>query len=315
VEGDPAPRTVSATRALALVLLALLVVVTTTTARVRLAQSGLSCADAPDCYATKQARSAAEQSTATAAARTLHRLAASAAGGVIVALFFLGWRTGGRRERTAIVALALLALGLASLGSITPSPLPVVTLANLLGGMAMVGISAWLAARSVRPPPARRRLAAWAWLAVALLAVQIAAGGMIAARHGAYACDAFPHCGDRLWPDAATLRAFDPWHASAPPTTAEARGDAHRQAVVQAHRWVAVPTLLALAWLGMRAWRTGVGGPGRALLALAAVQAALGAGQALGGPSLAGAVAHNVVAAGIAIALGAIIARGAGMRS
>lgn len=310
---DPAAVALILMRALARVLLALLVVVTTTSAWLRLAQTGLSCDGAPDCYATRAVRADVDGSTSAAVARTLHRLAASAAGAVIVALLFFGSRGGTRGERVAIVALLLLAAGLASLGRHTPSGLPVVTLANLGGGFAMLGVAAWLAARLAQPafPPSRlRALRPWVWLGIALVAAEVALGGMIAVRHAAFACPTFPACDGTLWPRAVPVEAFHPLHELPPPASAAARADAGRQAVVQMHRLLAVPVLLALVGIALRASAAGGGLAGRALLPLALLQGALGAAQALIGPTLLAATAHNVAAALIVTALAALVARG-----
>ena len=298
-------------RVLIRVLLALLVVVMATSAWVRLAQSGLSCAGGADCYATKAARASAEQSTGVAVARTLHRIAASAAGAVVVAMAVLGWRGARRRERVAIVALGLLAIGLATLGQVTPSTLPAVTLGNLLGGMAMTGIAAWLAVALERRYASSHAVAlrSWAWLALALVALQVAAGGMISAQHASFACDGFPLCGGHLGSAGSGLEAFDPLQAMAPPATAAQRADPSRQALVLAHRWLAVPTLLLVAWLGLRALRLGAIGPGRALVALVAVQLGLGMALALAGPTLGLAVTHNLAAVSVVIVLAGLLAR------
>jgi len=104
--------------------------------------------------------------------------------------------------------------------------------------------------------------------------------------------------------------AFDPLRGLAPPATAAERASDARQALVLAHRWLALPALLLLAWLGARAARAGAGGPGRALVALAAVQSLLGGAMALAGASLAPAVAHNLAAVGAVIALAVLLGRG-----
>lgn len=298
-------------RVLVGVLVALLVVVVATSAWVRLAQSGLSCEGAPDCYATKAARTAAERSASVAVARTLHRIAASAAGAVVVALLFVGWRRSSSGERAAMIVLVLLALGLATLGQYTPSTLPAVTLGNLLGGMTMIGVAVGLgtALRNRAPAVGERALRRGAVLAIVLVATQVAAGGMISARHAAFACAGFPLCDGRAW-RAGVSAVFDPMHETAPPASAIQRADPARQAVMLAHRLLAVPTLLLLAWLGVRATRAGAATPGRALFAFCIVQLALGAWQALAGPPLAVAVAHNLAAVGVVMALAALAARG-----
>ncbi|MCL4764318.1 MAG: COX15/CtaA family protein, partial [Burkholderiales bacterium] len=149
----------------------------------------------------------------------------------------------------------------------------------------------------------------WAWLALALVALQVGAGGMISAHHAAFACETFPLCDGRGWPSGVGLEAFNPWRELAPPVDAAARSDPARQAVLAAHRLLGVPTLLLLAWLGGRTLRSGLRGPGRALLILAIAQAGLGVGQAALGQPLVLAVAHNVAAAGVVIALASLLAR------
>lgn len=299
----------NAMHVLARVLLALLVLVMATSAWVRLAQSGLSCAGLPECYATKAARSEADHSTGVAVARTLHRMSASAAGAVIVAMAFLGWRGASRNERAAIVALAVAAAGLATLGRYTPSTVPAVTLANLLGGMAMVALAAWLVAAVERRHASSgvAALRGWTWAALALVALQVAAGGMISAQHASFACEGLPLCNGRAWPPGVVSRAFDPLRGMAPPATAVERASDARQALVLAHRWLALPTLLLLAWLGARAARAGAGKVGGALVTLTLLQLVLGMALALAKAPLVLAVAHNLAAVCMVITLAAVL--------
>jgi heme a synthase len=297
-------------RILAGVVLALLLVITTTSAYLRLAQTGLSCPGAPDCYAQRDARSATGDDVGEITARALHRIAASAAGIAILVILFVGWGAARSGERAAAIGLLVLAALLAWLGRYTPSGLPAVTLGNLLGGMAMLALAGWLVVALGRARPvAARALRPWVWIALALVALQIAAGGLIAARHAAFACTSFPDCAGSLWPGGADFGAFDPLRGMAPPATAAERADPARQAVHLAHRWVALPTLLLVAWVGVRAVRLGVRAPGIALVAFALVQIALGAVQVLSGQPLGLAVAHNVVAASLVLALAALLAR------
>ncbi|MCU0805782.1 MAG: COX15/CtaA family protein [Burkholderiales bacterium] len=298
-------------RVLAGVLLALLLVITTTSAYIRLAQTGLSCAGAPDCYAQRQPEAASAGDVGETTARALHRIAASTAGVVILVILFVGWGGARPSERVAAIGLLALAALLAWLGRYTPSSLPAVMLGNLLGGMAMLALGGWLlvALRRRRPAVEAGALRPWAWVALALVALQIAAGGLIAARHAAFACPSFPDCAGAVWPSGAQVGAFDPWREMAAPGSAADRTDPARQAVNLAHRWLALPTLALLAWIGVRAARSGVRASGLALLALSLAQLALGAAQVLGGQPLGLAVAHNIVAAAVVIALAALLAR------
>lgn len=298
-------------RILAGLLLLLLLVITATSAYIRLAQTGLSCPGAPDCYAQRETRAAADDDSGLLAARALHRVAASAAGIAIVAMLFVGWSNARPGERTALLALAVLAGMLAWLGRYTPSGLPAVALGNLLGGMAMLALGAWLvlALRRSRPILEAGAVRPWAWIALALVMLQIAAGGFIAARHAAFACSSFPGCHGAFWPAGVKLAAFDPWRELVAPTNALERADVARQAVVLAHRWLAIPTLLIIGWLGVGALHRGASGPGLALIALAIAQLALGTAQVFMGQPLGLAVAHNIAGAMIVVALAGLLER------
>lgn len=163
-------------RILAGLALALLLVITTTSAYLRLAQTGLSCPGAPDCYARSETRAAADDDPSLTTARALHRIAASAAGAVILAI--LGWTAARPNERAAAIALAVLAAMLAWLGRYTPSGLPAVTLGNLLGGMAMLALAGWLVLALGRAPriDAARAVRPWVFGALALVALQLGQG-------------------------------------------------------------------------------------------------------------------------------------------
>lgn len=298
-------------RVLAAVTLVLLLVITTTSAYIRLAQTGLSCPGAPDCYGERSPRAGAGDDDATIVARALHRIAASTAGALIVVIVFLGWGTARAAERAVAVALLVLAGLLAWLGVHTPSTMPAVMLGNLLGGMAMVALAGWLVLALARVPPvaSARAVRPWVWVALGLVGLQIAAGGMIAARHAAHACPSFPACAGAGWPPGADLAAFDPLREMAPPASAAQRTDANRQAIHLAHRWFALPTIVLLGWLGARAARLGARGPGLALVALAVAQTGLGAAQVVAGQPLGLAVVHNVAAALVLVALAALLER------
>ena len=81
-------------------------------------------------------------------ARFLHRVAASAAGAVVLGIGLLAVTQPRRhrRELSLFAVLAVLTLGLATLGRATPGALvPAVAMGNVLGGMLMASLLAWLA--------------------------------------------------------------------------------------------------------------------------------------------------------------------------
>jgi len=301
---------VTLVRALVWISLVLVLVVNAASAYVRLAQQGLGCDPWPQCYgqtAPQDAGAVPAEDSPHFYVRATHRLAASLAGVLFLAIAFLGW-SGWRRAapRAAAVKLLVLAAFLAWLGRHTPSLVPAVTIGNVVAGMATFGLLAWLAAWRPAAGPARdpiqigpARLTAAA-LVVAL--AQIGLGALASARYVAAACEGFPACGGTWWP-AGGAAGFDIFAATTVPLAAAE--EAARQAVQLAHRLGALAHALAAAAVAIRAFRR-TDGPRAAavvLLLLVAAQFALGAVIVSAGAPLATAVAHNVISN---LALGAL---------
>lgn len=286
----------SVRRLLALTLL-LTVLITTTSAYIRVTQTRVLCADLSACDGTPAAESteALSADSPIGVARGLHRIAASTLGILLIAVVLTGWkRWSMASERTAGLALLVVAGALAWLGKYTPSPLPAVTLANLLGGMALLALLAWLwesAGRGAATPgPGGLRL--WTLLALALLFLEIAVGGLVSVRLSAPACPALD-CAGTFPASGIDWSGFDVFRANAE------LGDASRQTVQVSHRFVALITVMVLAWTGWRHARAGWAqqAPGLALLALSAMQLALGSAMLLAGLPASLTVLHNVVSA------------------
>jgi cytochrome c oxidase assembly protein subunit 15 len=146
----------------------------------------------------------------------------------------------------------------------------------------------------------------WISVALALVALQIAFGGLIGARHAALACTGLPGCGGGFWPQGADWRAFDPFLPN------DGLADASRQALHLAHRSGALLLAALLAWIGWRHARLRGAQPalGIALLALVAFQIALGAAMLLADFPIALAVLHNALASLVLIVLASMLGRG-----
>jgi cytochrome c oxidase assembly protein subunit 15 len=295
-------------RRLVNIALALVLVITLSSAFIRLSQSGLSCPDWPACYGAQAKAPAAALSEGSPVlfARVMHRIAASAAGVLFLAIAVLGWHRWRNDSRRAVaVVLVVLAGLLAWLGKYTPSTLPAVTLGNLLGGMALLGLLAWLRQSDIRSetPQAQSRL--WIWVALALVALQIALGGLIGARHAALACTGLPGCSGGFWPHGADWRAFDPFLLN------DGLSDASRQALHLAHRLGALLLAALLAWIGWRhaRLRGAHQALGITLLALVTLQISLGAAMLLTGFPIALAVLHNALASLVLIVLVSMLPR------
>jgi cytochrome c oxidase assembly protein subunit 15 len=124
-----------------------------------------------------------------------------------------------------------------------------------------------------------------ALLAAALVLAQVALGGLVSAGYAGLSCPSLVDC----MPSAPAWNALDPFSEPVPGT----RPGALAQAV---HRAGAIALALALVPLGVAALRRGLLG-GTALIALVALQVALGIALVLGALPLSLALLHNAVAA------------------
>ena len=285
-------------RGVVLATLLLVLVITTTSAYIRLSQAGFGCADWPACYGhsvpTPVAGQLIPEPSRLFWARALHRLAASSAGILLLLIVFLGW--GALQDaaaRVAAVATVALAGLLAGLGTVTPSKLPAVTLGNLLGGMTMVALLWWLHQRgrgeSGRAGRTLQRIA------LAALALQIALGGIIGARHAVLSCITLPVCAGGWWPDSVDWRLFNPFFALSEPDM----GSAARAVLILSHRYGALLVATILCVLGVKAVRRGarIAAKGWLLLGMLGLQLLLGAGMVLANFPLPLTLLHNLCAA------------------
>jgi heme a synthase len=298
-------------RALTLILAIALLVITTTSAYIRFTQAGLGCADWPDCYGAHAASltPALDESDPLFLPRAMHRVAASAAGILVLVIAVMGWEQWGRyRSQWIAVTLVLLALGLAWLGLATPSPLPIVTLGNLLGGMGMLALSMRLFIGRQDDMSSEPTVQLWVRTAIVIGVVQIALGAMIGARYGATVCNTLPGCADGIGISSSSLAVFNPVVV----TTAEAFDKAAIAALHLLHRVVAI--ILALLAIRIAFFAPRMHGLRRhvtyAIAALVLLQLVSGAWFVLR-PTLWLALAHNLGAALLLTALaclGALLA-------
>jgi cytochrome c oxidase assembly protein subunit 15 len=259
----------------------------------RLAANGLGCEPWPGCYGTDAATQQAQQATATQAARRVHRAAASAFALAAIGAIGLGWRQWPRRARVAALLLVAVTAALSAIGLYTPSPLPAVTLANVLGGLALLCVVAFTLATPAALP--RRGTVALAALA-AIVALQAASGAMISVRAAGAACE--QGCGAQWGPG--TLRLWDPLQPGAAdrlvarPRSGEALHALHRLGAIL----LAVAAVTAAAMAATRS---------RALLAAFALCAVLGVLANASTGSLVLAVAHALGAGLLIAAVGAAL--------
>lgn len=252
-------------------------------------------------------------------ARALHRASAMLVGVLVLLIAVFGWSSMRTGARVALaIALADTAF-LAWLGRFTPHPLPLVTIANLVGGIALAAAFAWIAAAwrwpayrgaagkvssQVVDPPigAAPALLAPVVIALALLAAAAWIGTMIGAHDAIGACEG-ARCAGSVRLEASTL---DPLRAPASIDAAAAR------AMHWLHRLVAAAFVAAVLVVAVRSRREGASRVALLLVALLVAQIAAGIDTTIGVWPLATATLHNALATLLAVVLAAVAARSRG---
>ncbi len=306
-------------RALAIVSLALVLLLTTLSAYLRLAHSGIGCADWPACYGRigQAVEQSVPQSTEDAYARLvdesgrvlawatpLHRLVASVLGLLVVFLFFLALRH--KRHRLLSAVLLGLTVYLAVIG-IRSGGLhdPAIVMGNLSGGFAMVGLLGWLVFSMEESGTRAPTVAVMTTVAVVALVLQVLLGGLTSANFAATACQTLPDCHGGWWPGPALGEAMDLSRQHAVTASGQAIGGEERIAIHRAHRLAAIAALLLVASAAVAALLSE-----RRFRALAAVilvlvltEIAVGVASVMGGIPMILALSHNVLAAMLLLAL------------
>jgi cytochrome c oxidase assembly protein subunit 15 len=261
-------------------------IVLTASSALRLSADGLSCSPWPACYGQPATAEAAHVAPTTQALRAVHRVAATVFGLLAVALLILGWRRFARGQRLAAVWLLAVTAALAWLGRHTPSPLPAVSLANVLGGLALIALLAWLLAyRSDH----QSRIWPVGLLGFAL-ALQAAGGVLISARLAATACSA--SCTHAWPPGIAAL-----WNLGRPGSAIDLLGQPEAgRPLVALHALTGIGIVLAAPLLDAA---YGDGRHARALAFVAGVTSAAGLSLYAFGSPLWVAVLHTALAGGL----------------
>lgn len=289
----------TAIRRLALALCALGLAVVGISAYVRLGAAGFGCADWPACYGQILAGKANLHSGIV---RILHRSGASLA---LVLAFVLAWRClqprplqPAARHATALVVLMMF---LAAVGIWSADPHRAgVTFINILGGLGLVSL-AWRVVSAAGPMVQPLPRDALLTVGLAALAATMLLGALIGARYAAASCTTLPDC-DGVWgPSAAGWAGLNPFAtiaAALPP------GDDGGVALHLLHRYCALATLLLLGVAARRglhhpATRNGA----LALVALLAVEVALGGLTVASGFNIWLGIGHSMTAAALLAAV------------
>ena len=186
---------------------------------VRLADAGLGCPDWPGCYGKfspiganaliQQAYEAmpwGPVSHTKAWIEMLHRYVGATLGLLIIAIVYMATRYRsliGRSSALAWVTLvAVCVQGAFGAWTVTHKLMPVIVTTHLLGGMTVLSLLTWLAARE-RQPNVQVDYSHWHPLVLAsfiLLFIQIALGGWVSTNYAALACMDFPLCHGQVFP-------------------------------------------------------------------------------------------------------------------
>ncbi len=291
-------------------------------AYVRLNDAGLGCPDWPGCYgkvlptqAHEQISAAVSQqggehgpvSMAKAWREMGHRYVATLLGILVIAIAVQAWRLRDDLRQSPWLPTALLGTvilqGLFGMWTVTLLLKPAVVTGHLIGGLLTLALLVWLWQRQ-QPIPNYldaepvAALAPLAWVGLGLLGLQIALGGWTSANYAGLACPDLPTCQGLWWPETNFGQAFHVLRELGMTGDGAVLPLAALTAIQLAHRIGAVLIGGFLLWLGWRIANTDGARPlGRMMLAVVALQIAIGITIVLTGLPLAAAVAHNGVAA------------------
>jgi cytochrome c oxidase assembly protein subunit 15 len=233
-------------------------------AYIRLAEVGVGCTDWPSCYA--QLNPGAEKKGVTVLmedarnvayynARLAHRYIASTLGLFIVVVFALSLRNRAARMTGVLVPLAIFAITvfLSLLGYYTPTRSnPLITMGNLLGGMALLGLLWWLMQREAGAGSAGKHASAYrplAKVALGLVLLQIVLGGWSSANYASANCPDLLQCEGDIFAAGNLSNAFNPNRVIELDTTGQVVRTSSLGLLSMAHRGFAIFTAAYLAWL------------------------------------------------------------------
>ena len=300
----------------------------------RLTDSGLGCPDWPGCYGSASPLGAAQHITAAQTAmptgpvthskawiEMVHRYMATGVGVLIITLTALTWRAWRRDRRHAVhpvspaITLAWVCLqGAFGAWTVTMKLFPAIVTMHLLLAIGLLALLALQAVRydgwqTVSVSSAQRR---GLWLALVLLALQVALGGWVSTNYAVLACSDFPTCQGQWWPTM-DWSGFVLWRALGHGADGQPLPFAALASIHYVHRcmaWLVLAVLLALGWRLRTA--AGLRQPARVLLGLAGLQFLTGLSNVVLDWPLVAAVLHTGGASALTVTLVWMLARSRG---
>lgn len=297
---------------------------------VRLTDSGLGCPDWPGCYGNFSPVGASDHiknalmimpqgpvSFTKAWIEMIHRYVGSVLGLMIIAITVMAWRFRKILNNTATVAtvtlIAICIQGAFGAWTVTHKLMPIIVTSHLIGGMLVLSLMTWLAAREKNHAPVQPRSTLWLpWLFIGLilLLVQIALGGWVSTNYAALACLDFPTCHGQWIPEMDFKSGFTLIRDLGRLPSGELISAPALVAIHWIHRNFAFVVLL---YMGTIAWNTkniaGLAGPSKLILILLTAQLFTGLTTIFFQWPLVIAVMHNGGAAGLVLATVTLLVR------
>lgn len=302
---------------------------------VRLSDSGLGCPDWPGCYGKVTPIGAMSEIQAAVAVlpdgpvtipkawiEMVHRYVGSILGLLIMSIGFMAWRWRDILGRTPTLAwvtfVAVCIQGAFGAWTVTLKLMPIIVTIHLLGGMTLLSLMTWLAAREKTHLPIQqesKRYVGWVAGAVFLLFMQIGLGGWVSTNYAALACMDFPTCHGDWVPPMDFKNGFSLVRALGEMPNGEAISQNALTAIHWVHRNFA---FVIMAYMGILAWRLrkdpALRGPSNLVWALLAAQFFTGLTTIFFQWPLLIALLHNAGAAGLVIATVTLMVRTAGIQ-
>lgn len=191
-------------------------------------------------------------------ARVAHRYIASTLGLFIVGIFIVALRQGRARATTFLVPLSILSITvfLSLLGYYTPTRSnPLITMGNLLGGMALLALLWWLMQREsdiVEVPANAPSMSPLAICALCLVLLQIVLGGWASANYASASCPGLVQCEGEILAAGNMEDAFNPLRSIVLDGGGQVVRTDSLGLLSMAHRLFALFTAAYLAWLVRR---------------------------------------------------------------
>lgn len=297
---------------------------------VRLTDSGLGCPDWPGCYSSltpfgasdhiRQAQASMPFGPVTvgkAWIEMVHRYIGAILGMLIIGIVYLAWRHREiLRQSPALATVTLVAVclqGAFGAWTVTHRLMPLVVTTHLLGGMAMLALLTWLAARQKPHSPVPASAARWkgfAFLGLLVLIVQMALGGWVSTNYAALACMDFPTCHGQWVPPMDFHGGFSLVRALGELPSGELISQQALTAIHFTHRCFAFVVLVYLGWLASRLRKyPGLRQPSRLLAWMLLVQVLTGIATIFLQWPLLIAVLHNGGAAVLTIVCTTLVVR------